>query len=92
MPTKKYDKLQMDFPAGMSLPALRALAGAGYTRLDQLSKVAEADLLKLHGMGPKGMRILRAALKARGLSFARPGKTEKSSQPKTKASAARRRK
>ena len=58
------------FPAGLAQPAIRALTGAGYTLLDQLAAVSEADLLKLHGMGPKAISILRAALKAKGLSFA----------------------
>jgi hypothetical protein len=66
--------IKNDFPPGVSQPALRALAAAGYTRLDQLTKVTEAELLKLHGMGPKAVGLLRAALKARGLSFARPEK------------------
>jgi hypothetical protein len=38
-----------------------------------LTRVTEADLLKLHGMGPKGIRILRSALAERRLSFAKPG-------------------
>jgi hypothetical protein len=59
------------FPPGLSQPALRALAAAGYTDLEQLTQVTEAELLKLHGMGPKGIRILRSALEAGGLSFAR---------------------
>jgi len=58
--------LGTDFPEGLSQPALRALRDAGYTRLNQLAKISEADLLKLHGMGPKGIRILRSALKSRG--------------------------
>jgi hypothetical protein len=57
------------FPHGLAQPALRALAAAGYTRLDQLTAVREADLLKLHGMGPKAIRILREALMAKGRSF-----------------------
>ena len=61
---------RFDFPAGLAQPAIRALTGAGYTRLDQLAAVSEADLLKLHGMGPKAIGILRAALKAKGLAFA----------------------
>ena len=68
----KNDKLRKDFPAGLSQPALRALAAAGYTRLQQLTGVKEADLLKLHGMGPKGIRLLRAALNSAGMSFADP--------------------
>lgn len=70
MTTKKHDELRHDFPPGVAQPALRALAGAGYNRLDQLAQVKEADLLKLHGMGPKAIRLIREALNARGLSFA----------------------
>ncbi len=62
-------EVQHDFPR-TSQPALRALLAAGYTRLDQLTAVNEADLLKLHGMGPKAIRILRETLAARGQSFA----------------------
>ena len=52
-----------------SEPAQRALDGAGYTSLEDLTKVTEADLLKLHGMGPKAIGILREALAAKGLAF-----------------------
>lgn len=58
------------FPRGLSAPAQRALAGAGYTRIEQLAGVTEADLLKLHGIGPKAMPLLREALAAQGLAFA----------------------
>ncbi|MBD2872327.1 helix-hairpin-helix domain-containing protein [Paenibacillus arenilitoris] len=54
----------------ISRPATQALAEAGIYRLEQLTKVMEADILKLHGMGPKGIRILNEALKENGLSFA----------------------
>lgn len=57
------------FPPGVSRPALRALANAGYTRLDQLVNVSEADLRKLHGMGPKAIGIMAAEMKKRGMSF-----------------------
>jgi DNA-directed RNA polymerase alpha subunit len=63
---------QSDFPK-ISQPALRALANAGYIRLDQLAGVSEADLAKLHGMGPKALSMLRDALAERGLSFADRG-------------------
>jgi DNA-directed RNA polymerase alpha subunit len=59
-----------DFPSGISNPARRALANAGYDRLDQLTSVTAADLGRLHGMGPKALRLLREALHDRGLSFA----------------------
>jgi hypothetical protein len=57
------------FPVTISAPAERALIGAGYTELKQLSKVTAKELGELHGMGPKGIRILREALKAQGLAF-----------------------
>ena len=63
------DNPEIDFPK-TSQPALRALIGAGYTKLDQLSAVKESDLKKLHGMGPKALNILRLALAEKGLSFA----------------------
>ena len=56
------------FPPGVAQPALRALAATRHTSLDQLT-TAKEDLMALHGMGPKAMGTLRAALKARGKSF-----------------------
>jgi hypothetical protein len=59
-----------DFPPGLSQPALRAFAAAGYRKLTDFTRVSEADLLQLHGVGPKAIRLLRPALAARGLAFA----------------------
>jgi mannose-6-phosphate isomerase-like protein (cupin superfamily) len=67
--SKQAIDYQSDFPAGLSNPARRALAGAGYWRLEQLAAVNEAELARLHGMGPKGIRLLRSALAEKGLSF-----------------------
>jgi len=64
------------FPLGLSAPARRALDGAGYVRLEQLTRVSEAELKKLHGLGPHGIDLLRRALDAKGLSFA-SGKNSK---------------
>ncbi|AIQ58253.1 DNA-binding protein [Paenibacillus borealis] len=58
-------------PETISKPAHRALAGAGIVRLEQLTDITEEELLKLHGMGPKGVRILRQALADKGLDFAK---------------------
>jgi DNA-directed RNA polymerase alpha subunit len=52
-----------------SAPAQRALEGAGYKKLSDLTQVSEAELLALHGMGPKALGILKAALAERGLSL-----------------------
>lgn len=60
---------ETDFPK-IGAPATRALVNSGYLRLEQLTKVTEADLAKLHGMGPKALAILRTALAERGMSFA----------------------
>ena len=70
MKTNPSNQSESDFPAGLAAPARRALAGAGYSRLEQLAKVSEAELKKLHGMGPKALGQLRQALSAKGLSFA----------------------
>jgi hypothetical protein len=70
MPRKPRDQDASDFPAALAAPARRALAGAGYTRLEQLTQVTAADLLKLHGMGPNAIEHLRRALAERQLSFA----------------------
>ena len=64
MPTKTNVDLASAFPKGIGKPALRALASAGLDRLDQMTRVTESDLLALHGMGPKAIGIIKAALRA----------------------------
>ncbi len=56
--TNPRDQQESDLPK-LASPARRALAGAGYTRLEQL-----------HGIGPNALDQLRRALAERGLSFA----------------------
>jgi len=58
-----------DLPSGLGAPAERALHQAGYSRLEQFTEVREAELLALHGVGPKAVARLREALHARGLTF-----------------------
>ena len=53
----------------ISQPAQRALAAAGIKTLAQLAKRTEADLLALHGVGPKAITILKPILKTKGLTF-----------------------
>lgn len=57
------------FPAGVSGPALRALDAAGVRAVADLARWTEADLAKLHGMGPKALAALRGALQASGRTF-----------------------
>jgi hypothetical protein len=70
MKIDQSDQQESDFPIGLAKPALRALTGAGYRRLEQLTEVSEAEIKQLHGMGPKALDQLRRALAAKGLSFA----------------------
>jgi hypothetical protein len=58
-----------ELPSSLGKPALRALEGAGYTRLEQFTKISEADVKELHGVGPKALDTLKSSLKAKGLSF-----------------------
>jgi hypothetical protein len=53
----------------LSAPAKRALEGAGITSIKELARRREADIMKLHGMGPASLPHMRAALKEAGLSF-----------------------
>jgi hypothetical protein len=59
---------ETDLPK-LAAPARRALAAAGYTRLEHLTRVRESEITKLHGMGPNAVAALRNALEERGLSF-----------------------
>lgn len=54
----------------LAAPARRALAGAGIERLEQLTGYTEAEIGRLHGMGPHALDSLRQALATNGLSFA----------------------
>jgi uncharacterized protein YdhG (YjbR/CyaY superfamily) len=65
MATKKQES---DFP-NIGSPATRALAMEGYTTLKQLTKLSEAELAQLHGVGPKAVHLLKETLKEKGLSF-----------------------
>ncbi len=66
-------KERSDLPGELARPAKRALAEAGYSRLEQFTEVSEAEVMKLHGMGPKAMGQIRRALAERGQSFADGG-------------------
>lgn len=58
-----------ELPHGIGAPATRALTAAGYTRLGQLAGVPEEHVARLHGVGPKAVRLLSEALEERGQSF-----------------------
>ena len=56
-------------PGNIGAPATRSLTAAGYTELGQLAGVPAAELGKLHGVGPKALRLLQEALERQGMSL-----------------------
>jgi hypothetical protein len=60
---------QAGLPRSIGAPATRALTAAGYTEISQLAGVPAAELAKLHGVGPKALRLLQEALHERGMSL-----------------------
>ena len=60
---------ESELPDELASPAVRALVGAGYTRIEQLNGVSEDKIKQLHGIGANALKTLRAALAEKGLSF-----------------------
>jgi len=60
-------------PKAIGRPATRALLAAGVHSLDDVAGWSEADLLALHGVGPRALKILGEELASRGLAFADAG-------------------
>ena len=59
-----------EFTSRIGKTAARELRLNGYTRYDQLTRVTPRQLLRIHGVGPKAIRILDEELAMRDLSFA----------------------
>ncbi|WP_214626058.1 RNA polymerase alpha subunit C-terminal domain-containing protein [Paenibacillus agaridevorans] len=57
------------FMTTLAAPVRRALETEGISTLSELSAYSEKEILKLHGVGPSCMPILREALREEGLSF-----------------------
>jgi hypothetical protein len=53
-------------------PANDALAAAGCMTLEDVARLTEKQVASLHGMGPKGIRILKQTFEQHGLRFASP--------------------
>lgn len=51
-------------------PANSALLEAGITTLAQVATHSRRDLLAMHGVGPRAVDLLAAALAEQGLTFA----------------------
>jgi predicted flap endonuclease-1-like 5' DNA nuclease len=58
-----------DLPAGIGRLATQALLGVGVTTPEQVARHSRAELLPLHGVGPKAVRVLSEALEQRGLAL-----------------------
>lgn len=61
---------ESELPAAMGKVARRELALNGLTRLDQFDGASEKELLAIHGVGPKAIRILRENLERDGWMLA----------------------
>ncbi|MBI1257710.1 MAG: DNA-binding protein [Chloroflexi bacterium] len=64
----KQQETPGDLPK-LSAPAHRALASVHVATLKDLSQHTQAEIAKLHGMGPSGIKALKAALAEKGLAF-----------------------
>jgi predicted flap endonuclease-1-like 5' DNA nuclease len=58
-----------DLPNEIGKTAARELSLHGITSLQQVARHSREDLLAIHGVGPKAIRILGGALAAEGLVF-----------------------
>ncbi|MFD1957370.1 RNA polymerase alpha subunit C-terminal domain-containing protein [Paenibacillus thailandensis] len=73
---EREKKPESGFLSRLSSPARRALEHNGITTLQKLSAYTEREILKLHGIGPSSMPILRNALQSEGLAFNRGNETK----------------
>ena len=64
------DEFGTEFPHAIGRVAKRGLAANGYTRYDDLMRTTPKDLLAIHGIGPKAVKILVEELAMRGLTWA----------------------
>lgn len=62
-------KAESDIPENIGAPARRALQNQRIDSLAKLSKKTEMQIADLHGMGPKGILILKKALRKKKLTF-----------------------
>lgn len=69
MGTKHIPAQVGDLPP-IGRPANGALLEAGITTLQQVASVGRRELLAMHGVGPKAVSLLAAALEERGLDLA----------------------
>ena len=67
----KYEKLDGAWrELGLAAPARRALVNAKILKLSDLKKISEAELKKLHGMGPSALKLIKTEMKRKKFKFA----------------------
>ena len=64
------DAADSEYTQRIGRVAKRELALNGFTRYEQLTRTTPGELLQIHGVGPKAIRILAEELGGRGLAFA----------------------
>lgn len=52
-------------PSGIGRVAPAALAEHGITTLEQIAEMTDREMLHIHGVGPKAVRLLREAIAER---------------------------
>ncbi|GAA0381886.1 RNA polymerase alpha subunit C-terminal domain-containing protein [Bacillus horti] len=66
---EKERKPESGFLSKLSSPARNALIHVGIITLQQLAAYSEKEILKLHGIGPASLPVLRSSLEEEGLYF-----------------------
>jgi hypothetical protein len=61
-----------DLPDEIGKTAARELSLSGIASLEQVASHTQKELLAIHGVGPKAIRILGSALATKGLDFKDP--------------------
>jgi DNA-directed RNA polymerase alpha subunit len=65
-----YDKLDSEWKKmGLAAPARRALINAKLTKVTDLKKITEKDLMSLHGMGPSSLPVIKREMKKIRIKF-----------------------
>ena len=65
----KENKPESGFLSKLSSPARNALIHEGIDTVQKLSKYTEKEILKIHGIGPATLPIMRTSLEKEGFSF-----------------------
>jgi uncharacterized protein YdhG (YjbR/CyaY superfamily) len=66
----KYEKLDGHWRSiGIAAPARRGLVDNKLLQLNDLRRITKEDLKKVHGMGPKAMKLIEADMKRKSIKF-----------------------